>query len=341
MNATTGKDLTNYFVSMPRPALEFWLLMESDRLLKTVMRQFYKERDVVMEERRMRSEDDPGGKLYELLLGAAYQKHPYRQPVVGYAEDIQHLTASGLEEFAKRFYVAQNMVVALVGDVSAERDLPMVEKYFGRIPRGAMPKRTTLVEPVQDGERRFTVKLPSSPQCYVAYRKPNFPHKDDAKISLMSEVLAGSALSLLYKDMVEQRRIASEVSHFEAPGNAYPNLLLFQLVPRAPHTNIEVLSRFDALINDFASRVPKEEELSRAKRRIAVSYLEGFDSSSRIAQDLSYSELIYGDWQLSLDWLDQVMAVTPDDVQRMAAQYLVQEQRTVGCIESGKKLGGN
>jgi predicted Zn-dependent peptidase len=334
MNATTGKDLTNYFVSMPRPALEFWLSIESERLLKTVMRQFYKERDVVMEERRMRSEDDPGGKLYELLLGAAYQKHPYRQPVVGYAEDIQHLTASGLEDFAKRFYVAPNMVVALVGDISAERDLDLVEKYFGRIPNGEIPKRTELVEPAQDGERRFTVQLPTSPQCYVAYRKPNFPHKDDAKISLMSEVLAGSVLSPLYKELVEHRRIATEVSHFEAPGNAYPNLLMFQLVPRAPHTNSEILSRFDQLVKEFIARTPLDQELAQAKRRIAVTYLEGFDSSSRIAQDLSYAQLIYGDWKMSLDWLDQVMAVTSEDVRLAAEQYLVTDQRTVGCIET-------
>ena len=156
------------------------------------MRQFYQERDVVLEERRMRFEDDLGGRLYELLLGVAYQRHPYRAPVIGYEHDIRALTATRLEAFRKRYYVPTNMVVSVVGKVDAEKDLPVIEKFFGRIPSGPAVSRDILSEGPQQGERRVSLKMAASPELIVAYRKPNYPDPDDAPISVMAEILAGS-----------------------------------------------------------------------------------------------------------------------------------------------------
>jgi len=151
MNATTDSELTRYFTNMPRGAFEFWCRLESERILDPAMRQFYRERDVVMEERRMRSDDSPGGRLYEKLLGITFLEHPYQNPVIGYARDISRLTASATQEFHRRYYVPGNIAISIVGDVNPERDLPILERYFGRIPPGPMPERPIAVEPPQDG----------------------------------------------------------------------------------------------------------------------------------------------------------------------------------------------
>jgi len=180
LNATTSKDLTNYFVSLPRSAFEFWAWMESERFLAPVMRQFYKERDVIMEERRMRFEDSPDGKLYEHMLQVAYIAHPYRNPLIGYEFDLHSLTATETYQFQRRYYVPDNIVVAVVGAVNPETDLPILEKYFGRLAARPLPKRPSAVEPEQSGERVIKIEAEASPQLLIAYRKQNYPHPDDA-----------------------------------------------------------------------------------------------------------------------------------------------------------------
>jgi len=178
LNATTDQDQTRYFVSLPRSAFDFWCDIEAQRLLFPVMRQFYQERDVVLEERRMRYEDDPGGKLYELLLGMAYRIHPYRNPTIGYVFDVSKLTATMVANLQRRFYVPENMVIAVVGDVTPETDLPALEQCFGKLPVGPVPARPQITEPRQQGERRFTLQERGSPQLMIAYHKPNYPHVD-------------------------------------------------------------------------------------------------------------------------------------------------------------------
>ena len=332
LNAGTGKDTTSYYISLPRPAFEYWAWIETERIINPVMRQFYKERDVVMEERRMRYEDSPGGKLYEQMLATAYTQHPYRYPVIGYESDLRGLTATMITEFHKQYYSAENLVVAVVGDVDPDRDMPIIEKYFGKIPGGSLPPRPLLQEPEQTGERRFTIEYKASPQVAIAYHKPNYPHKDDAPLSVMAEILSGSRVSPLYKKLVVEKRLVTSVSEYEAPGNAYPNLMMFSMEPRSPHTNAEAIAAFDKELAIFKRTPITNEQLSIAKRSIAVSYIGRLESNSSLASDLAYAELIYGDWQANLNWYHEVMAVTADDVQRVAKQYLVPEKRTIGEI---------
>jgi len=334
MNATTDTELTRYFESMPRNAFEFWCEMESARLLDPVMRQFYQERDVVMEERRMRTEDSPDGALYEKMLGVAFTKHPYRFPVIGHARDIQGLTASDVDTFRRTYYVPSNIVIALVGDVDPERDMPMLERYFGRLAPGPTPPRPTAVEPPQTKERRFSISFPASPMMMVAYHKPIYPHPDDAPLSVLAEIVAGSTISPLYTELVKKSRIAAGVDVFEAPGMAYPNLLLFGLTPRAPHTNQELLSAFDTVVADFRARGPSEEQLAIAKRAMQTAFLAKMKSSTSLAIDLASTALVNGSWQAVLDWFDQVTQVSVADVQRVANTYLQHQRRTVGALES-------
>lgn len=335
-NATTDKEFTKYFVSLPRSAFEFWCKMESDRLISPVMRQFYQERDVVLEERRMRYEDDPGGKLYELLLGTAYQRHPYRAPVIGYERDIRSLTARQLEAFRQRYYVPSNIVVAIVGRVDPEADIKVVEEYFGAIPVGDPVKREILEEGVQEGQRRSDISMAASPEVIVAYRKPNYPHPDDAPISVMAEILAGGRTSPLYTELVKRKQIAASIGHDEGPGVAYPNLLMFAGSVKAPHSPDTFLTAFDAVINRFKRTGATPEQLEIAQRSIGMEYLGHLRSNQSLALDFATSQLAYGTWQASVEWYDKMLQVSLQDINRVAREYLVSKHRTIGTIERSK-----
>lgn len=341
MNATTGAELTRYFTDMPRVAFEFWCRMESARILDPVMRQFYRERDVVLEERRMRSEDSPEGKLYEKLLGISFLNHPYQYPVIGYENDIRSLTASEVREFHRRFYVPGNIAVSVVGDVDPARDLPMLERYFGRIPRGPLPTRPTAVEPPQEGQREVVIENKASPQMYISYRKMQYPHPDDAPVSILLEMLAGSSVSPLYQELVKKRQVAAAIGYDEAPGNAYPNLAIFSITTRAPHSNAEVLDAFDRVLARFVAHPIDPEALEIAKRAVAVEYLEHMRSNMSLAIDFVSSTLLYDNWRAMIDWYDQAMQVTADDIARVAKTYFVPSNRVVARLErKGKGSDG-
>ncbi|MFM1847823.1 MAG: hypothetical protein RL417_1297 [Pseudomonadota bacterium] len=333
MNATTDSELTRYFTEMPRAAFEFWCQMESARILDPVMRQFYRERDVVMEERRMRSEDSPQGKLYEKLLGITFLLHPYQNPVIGYAGDIAGLTATQVRDFHRRYYVPSNIAVSLVGDVDPVRDLPVLEKYFGRIPRGPQPERPTAVEPPQEGMREVVIENKASPQMFISYRKMQYPHPDDAPVSILLEMLAGSSISPLYQELVKKRQIAAAIAYDEAPGNAYPNMAIFAVTTKAPHTNAQVLEAFDLTLARFKSRPIDPGALEIAKRAVAVEYLEHLRSNMSLAIDFVSSTLLYDNWRALIDWYDEAMRVTPADIKRVADTYLVPSNRVVARLE--------
>lgn len=338
-NATTDKEFTKYFVDLPRSAFEFWCRMEADRLIRPVMRQFYQERDVVLEERRMRFDDDPGGRLYELLLGVAYQRHPYRAPVIGYEKDIRSLTASRLEAFRKKYYVPSNIVVSVVGRITPEEDMKVIKKYFGAIPKGPTVQRDIDVEPEPSGERRVSLKMAASPQVIIAYAKPNYPDPDDPPLSVAAEILSGGKVSPLYVELVKRRQLAAAIGHEEGPGVAYPNLLMFAATVKAPHTTDALLSAFDRVVDRFKRVGPTEEQLQIAKRSIGMEYLGHLQSSQSLALDFASSELVYGSWKASVEWYDKMTQVTVEDVKRVSRKYLVDDRRTIATIErdSGKR----
>lgn len=336
LNATTDKELTRYFMNVPRSAFEYWCWLESERLLRPVMREFYQERNVVLEEKRMRYVDDPGGRLYESLLQLSFFAHPYRNPVIGHDEDLKSLTATKLEQFRSIYYVPGNIAVAVVGSVKPEEDLRTIEKYFGRIKAAPMPERPLIVEPPQIGQRELTLELDAAPQLLMSYHKPNYPHQDDPAISLALELFAGVRTSPLYTELVQKRQVAADVGSSEGPGGAYPNLIMFYMTPRSPHTNQEVLKAFDATLQKFLRDPIKLEELERAKRRIAVEHILPLKNNLSMALDLASSELIYNNWGAALDWYDKAMAVSGEEVLRAARRYLGTSSRNIVKIETAR-----
>lgn len=334
LNATTDKELTKYFVNLPRNAFEFWCWIESERLLNPVMRQFYQERDVVMEERRMRFDDDPQGRLYENLLGVAYLSHPYRNPVIGYEFDLKRLTATMAAELHKQYYVAPNIVISLVGDVNPDEDIKVIERYFSRIPGTRPPIKNLIPEEPQLGERRVELRRNSAKHIYIGYHKPAYPDPDDAPISIMAEILAGSRVSPLYRELVKNKKIATSIQHDETPGYSYPNLLLFGAQPNNPHGNGDLLKGFDSVIETFLRKGPTKEQLEIAKRSVAMEYLVHLKSNISLAKDFASSASVYNNYLASIDWYNRAMRVSLDDIRRVAAKYLRTANRTIATVES-------
>lgn len=333
LNAHTDKEETRYYVSLPKNSFEFWCYMESERLLRPVMRQFYQERDVVLEERRMRFDDDPMGKLYEMFITNAFRLHPYKLPVIGFENDIKKLTATKLQEFAAKYYVPANIVLGLVGDIDIERDLPIVERYFGRLPLGRSPERTKIIEPRQTEEKRFSIEQKAGSAFMVGYHKPVYPNDDDPPVSLLEEILAGSKQSPLYEQLVKRGRLATSVSIQEVPGVKYPNLFVFTVVTKSPFKNATVLRRFDEVLTHFLDNGSTEEQLDIAKRSVASSYLGQMKSSAGLAGTLAASEVQFGSWEVMVDWYEKAMKVTTADIDRVAKRYITPTNRVVGFLE--------
>ncbi len=342
LNATTDAEFTKYMVGLPRSAFELWCWMESERLLHPVMRQFYQERDVVMEERRMRNEDSPEGALFELLLGTMFTVHPYGRPVIGYPFDVTNLTASDLDQFRKLYYVPSNITLGIVGDVHPERDLALIERYFGRMEIGPPPPRPRMVEPPQEGERVVTLERPVGRQIAIAYRKPNYPDPDDAPLGLLEQVLAGGRLSPLYKALVLEDGVATSIGTDTGPGDAYPGYLMFYAETKAPHSNDEILIRFDRVIERIKREGFSAEEIEIAKRDIAMNFLGQLRDSMHMALNLATAELLYPEgWRAIINWYDLVMKVNSEDLKRVANKYLKASTRTIGRIESSSEELGN
>jgi predicted Zn-dependent peptidase len=218
LNAFTSSDETGYFYSFPANRLELWAYLESERYLKPVFREFYKERDVVMEERRMRTESQPIGKLVEQFLAVGFSAHPYQQPVVGHMSDLQAFSATDAADFYRKYYAPANMVVTVVGDVKAAEVLPLVRKYFGRIPRGADPEPLRTMEPKQVAEKEVVLIDPAQPFYVEGYHKPEATHPDDAVYDAIGDILSNGRVSRLYRSLVRDKKIAAAAAGF----NGFP-----------------------------------------------------------------------------------------------------------------------
>src|SRR5258708_3889865 len=237
LNAGTAEDSTNYFYSFPSNRIELWYLLESERFLRPVFREFYKERDVVREERRMRVESSPQGQLVEALLSTAFAAHPYRVMPGGWASDIEGLRRTDAEQFYKEHYAPSNITIGIAGDVNPAEARRMAEKYFGRIPKGPTPPRIRTVEPDQQGEKRVAVASAAQPFLAIAYKRPDRYSPDDAVLDVLSDVLSGGRTGIIYKDLVRDKQIAlGEAAEATFPGGKYPARLLFSSLPSSGPT---------------------------------------------------------------------------------------------------------
>ncbi len=330
MNASTGEDATNYFYNFPRNRLELWFLLESQRFYDPVFREFYKERDVVREERRMRVESSPQGQLVEALVATAFMAHPYHNMPGGWASDIENFRLTEAIAFYKKYYVPANITIAIAGDVDPKECRRLADKYFSILPSGPLPSGPRTVEPVQRGQKRVEVESPAQPFIVMAYKRPNQLDKDDTVFDVLSEILAGERTGLLYTDLVRDKKIAlGAAAEASFPGGKYPNLFLFFLVPNQGHTVEENEKACDQIIERLKTQKVSEDTLQRIKTKVRASLIRRLDSNSGMADALTFYYANYGDWRKLFTSIDDTDKVTADDVMRVAKQYLVPETRTV------------
>ncbi len=330
LNAGTGEDSTNYFYSFPANRLELWFLLESQRFLNPVFREFYKERDVVREERRLRVESNPQGKLVEMLLATAFAAHPYRTMPGGWASDIDSFRLSEAVRFYRKYYVPGNITVGIAGDVDPALAKRLAQKYFGLIPPGPMPPPVRTTEPKQEGEKRVKVESPTQPLMAIAYKRPDEKDKDDATLDVLSEILTGGRTGLLYKNLVRDKKISLGVySEASFPGGKYPGLFLFFLVPTTGHTVEENEAACYEVIEGLQKEKIDQSALDRVKAKLRAQLIRKLDSNTGMASELTSFHVAYGDWRKLFTGLDDIEKVTLDDVQRAARTYLIAESRTV------------
>ena len=223
LNAETGLDETMFFWSMPENRLELWAWLESGRLADVVPREFYKERDVVIEERRMRTDSNPIGRLVEQFLATAYVAHNYGRSSIGWPSEVSQINATEAMEFHKKYYVGANIVVAVVGDVKASEALPMLEKYFSKIPAGPKPEEMTTVEPKQFAEKTVAIREQTQPFYLEGYHRPDYRDPDDAVYDAISDIMSNGRVSRLYRSLVRDQQIAAEAAGFSpSPATSIP-----------------------------------------------------------------------------------------------------------------------
>ncbi len=335
MNASTSEDTTRYFYSMPANRLELWAYLESERFLHPVMREFYKERDVVMEERRMRSDSSPTGRLIEQFLSVAFDGSPYHRPGIGYMSDLQHFSATDAANFFKTYYVPSNMVVALVGDLDADKTFAVVEKYFGRIPSGPKPEEYITEQTKQTAERTVVLHDPSQPFYIEGYQRPNFRDKDDQVYSVISSIMSDGRTSWMYRSLVRDKKIAMNAAGFSGmPGEKYRNMYSFYAVPAKGHSATEMSTAIHELIDKLKSEGVTAAELKMVKTRSKATLLRGLGNNQGLAMNLAANQLYYGDWRELFRDIDRVDAVTNEDVKRIANEIFVESNRTVGILET-------
>lgn len=335
LNATTSSDATRYFYSLPSNKLELWMSTESERFLEPVFREFYKEKDVILEERRLRTDNSPIGQMIEAFLDASFTVHPYRRPVIGYDKDIRALTRKNVQDFFDTHYGPGNLTIAIVGDVNPKQVKRLATAYFGRFTAKAQPAQVTVVEPTQTEPRSVTKYLDSQPWYLEGFHRPNINDPDNAVYNMIGSVLSDGRTSRLYKTLVETQRIALTAEGGGSfPNDKYANLMLFYALTAPGHTVDEVGSALNAEIMRLTTEPVSALELDRVKTQARAGLLRSLRSNDGMASLLTAYEVKTGSWRNLLAELDKIAAVTSGDIQRVAQKTFRPDNRTVGRLLS-------
>jgi predicted Zn-dependent peptidase len=347
LNAETGLDSTQYFWSMPENRLELWAWLESGRLADVVPREFYKERDVVLEERRMRTDSNPFGRLFEQFVATAYVAHNYGRSGVGWPSEVSQISATEAMAFHKKYYVGSNIVIAVVGDVKAAQVLPILEKYFSKVPGGPKPEDMTTVEPKQFAEKSVVIREQTQPVYLEGYHRPSYHDPDDAVYDAIQDIMSNGRVSRLYRSLVRDQQIAAEAIGFSPyPGDKYPSMFVFGAIPLPGHTNAELRDSIHKEIEKLKTTDVSDAELQMFKTRARADLLRGLADNQGLANALTEYQTRYGDWRQLFLQMDSVDKVTKADIKRVANQIFVPSNRTSAQIDTeappaaNEKTGG-
>ncbi len=334
LNAFTAFDQTVYFYSLTSNKLELWAALEADRFTNPVLHEFYKEKEVIMEEKRM-GESSPIGRLFDDLFPLAYKAHMYRSYVIGNMEDLKNITRQQAMDWFKKYYCAKNLTAVIVGDIDPQTAFPILEKHLGKIPSGEKPEPPITVDPPQRAEKRMIMEDPSQPFLTIAYHRPSVTDKDDAVYTAIADILGGGRSSRLYKALVKEKKLAMEVEVMPTfEGEKYPGLFTIICVPNKGVTNEECEKAIYEELKKLENEKVSDDELKGVKARAKSSFLRGIDNNLGLAIQLAFAENIKGSWKELFNELDQIDAVTQDDIMRVSKSLFRRINRVVAMIET-------
>ncbi len=334
-NAFTSQDFTAYFENLAADRVELALELEADRMQGLILdnNEFQTEREVVKEERRLRTDNDPQGALVEALFAQAFLSHPYHWPVIGWFADLDAMSLDDLQRHYDTFYSPNNATLIVVGDIKADTLLPTIKNLFEPIPKGPSPKQALSAEPEQRGERRFLLKREAQvPFVMMGFRVPNYSSEDSYALDILESILSHGKSSRLYQSLVYDQKnslaVGAEYSLMQTDSSLF---YFYSLV--SPGAKVETVEEaLQREITRLQNEPPSELELQRAKNQVEASRVFEQDSNFRHAMLLGQSESIGAGWRRVDQFLERIRAVTAKDIQRVAKQYLTQDNRTVGIL---------
>ena len=334
LNATTSADATRYFYNLPSNKLELWFSLESERFLDPVFREFYKEKEVILEERRMRVDNSPIGQMIERFSEVAFTANPYRRPVIGYMEDLRVATRADVTAFFNTYYGPSNLIAAVVGDVDPVQAKQLAETYFGRYQLRTQAPRLVVDEPAQTEPQEFTLELVSQPWYLEGYHRPAIDDPDHVVYSMIDSILTGGRTARLYKALVEPQ-IALDVGSANGfPGDKQSTVLLLYGLTAPGHTVEELAIGLEAELTRLQQEPVDTATLDRVKTQARAGLLRQLDSNSGLASLFTEYQAKTGDWRNVFKELQAIEAVTAADVQRVAIATFKPENRTVGKLIS-------
>jgi zinc protease len=339
-NAFTSSDYTAYFQQLDRSKLELAMKLESDRMhnLNLTAEEFGKEIKVVMEERRMRTDDEPMSLLQEIMSAAIYQEHPYHNPVIGWMSDLEAMTADDAKAWYQRWYAPNNATLVVAGDVKADEVFALAQKYYGSIPKGKLPARRNFTEPRQVGIKRLVVKAPAElPQLVMAYHTPTIrnPEKDwqPYALEMLAGVLDGNESARLNKHMVREQQIASGVGAGYDSTSRGPSLFTLEATPSTGKTVQDVEAALRGEIALLVKDGVSEEELKRVKAQVTAAEVYKRDSLFYQAMQIGQMESIGLGHKAIPVMLEKLQAVTAEQVQQVAREFLQDDNLTVAVLD--------
>ena len=327
LNATTSFDRTNYYVELPSNKIELFCWLESDRFLRPVFRSFYPEREVVKEERRMRTDSTPTGLIHEAYWSMFWQAHPYTWPVIGWMSDIDQYTLTDAEAYYRTHYSPENCTLVFVGDVDVPALQDLCRRYFGRLKRSSSPRDPVVtIEPPQVAERRLHAEADAQDEINVRWHGPSGVHKDSAALDLLMGVLSGRS-GRLYRPLVEEKRLALETEAWYW-SLRHGGVIHVGATPREGADPAALERELLAIVEEVREKGITERELLKARNQQLADLLRGMRTNAGIAQQLGYFETI-GSYKDLFAYLKALETATPDDVRRVARDYLKPEGRNV------------
>ncbi len=327
LNAFTSKDVTAYHASMPSNKIELWLNIFSQMVADPVFNEFYTERDVVLEERRDSIENNPVGKMLEVLLDKAYKQGPYAWPIIGELGDISSFKIKDARKFHQKHYVGSNMVGVLVGDFEIKSVKKLINKYFSKISRKPAPKVKPFFK--SSGGGKNILEFDAEPALALSYHKPTLPDSDEFVFDVIQVILCQGPASRLQKKLVYQEKISSSIFCSNSyPGSRFDNLFLIFAEPAKNSSIKELNAKIKKELERLKTEPVSEEELERVSNKVAASIIYSMETNHGLAMQLARFETIFDNWKLLPKYPKNVKNVNINDIKRVANKYFTDEMLT-------------